>query len=136
MSTTSVLIEELGPRGKRRVRIATVVALIFAALAVYWMYLTLSENNQLEAARWTGLFAGATPKFLAEGLRCEIDPRSEKIGYKIREAELKKIPFMCIIGQKEAEQNTLTLRRHTKGDLGSMTFEEALAAIKDDHEQN
>ncbi|MCK9584676.1 MAG: threonine--tRNA ligase, partial [Candidatus Cloacimonetes bacterium] len=40
-------------------------------------------------------------KFLAEGLRCEIDPRSEKIGYKIREAELKKIPFMCIIGQKE-----------------------------------
>ncbi|MCB5286227.1 MAG: threonine--tRNA ligase [Candidatus Cloacimonetes bacterium] len=75
-------------------------------------------------------------KFLAEGLRCEIDPRSEKIGYKIREAELKKIPFMCIIGQKEAEQNTLTLRRHTKGDLGSMTFEEALSAIKADHEQN
>ncbi|MCB5270265.1 MAG: threonine--tRNA ligase [Candidatus Cloacimonetes bacterium] len=75
-------------------------------------------------------------KFLAEGLRCEIDPRSEKIGYKIREAELKKIPFMCIIGAKEAEQNRLTLRRHTKGDLGSMTFEEALTAIKNDHEQN
>lgn len=75
-------------------------------------------------------------KFLAEGLRCEIDPRSEKIGYKIREAELKKIPFMCIIGAKEAEQNTLTLRRHTKGDLGSMTYDDALAAIKDDHEQN
>ena len=75
-------------------------------------------------------------KFLAEGLRCEIDPRSEKIGYKIREAELKKIPFMCIIGAKEAEQNRLSLRRHTKGDLGSMTYDEALAAIKDDHEQN
>ena len=72
MSTTSVLIEELGPRGKRRVHIATVVALIFAALAVYWMYLTLSENHQLEAARWTGLFAGATPKFLAEGLLATI----------------------------------------------------------------
>ena len=75
-------------------------------------------------------------KFLAEGLRCEIDSRSEKIGYKIREAELKKIPFMCIIGQKEAEQGTLTLRRHTKGDLGAMTYEEALTAIKADHEQN
>ncbi|MDD3104188.1 MAG: threonine--tRNA ligase [Candidatus Cloacimonetes bacterium] len=75
-------------------------------------------------------------KFQTEGLRCEIDSRSEKIGYKIREAELKKIPFMCIIGQKEAEQGTLTLRRHTKGDLGAMSFDQALAAIKEDNEQN
>ncbi|MDY0128486.1 MAG: threonine--tRNA ligase [Candidatus Cloacimonadaceae bacterium] len=75
-------------------------------------------------------------KFQAEGLRCEIDSRSEKIGYKIREAELKKIPFMCIIGQKEAEQGTLTLRRHTKGDLGAMTFDQAITAIKEDDEQN
>lgn len=75
-------------------------------------------------------------RFQAEGLRCEIDSRSEKIGYKIREAELKKIPFMCIIGQKEAEQGTLTLRRHTKGDLGAMSFDQALAAIKEDNEQN
>ncbi|MDD2543249.1 MAG: threonine--tRNA ligase [Candidatus Cloacimonetes bacterium] len=69
-------------------------------------------------------------RFLAEGLRCEVDFRSEKIGYKIREAELKKIPFMCIVGKKEAEESMLTLRRHTKGDLGAMTFEAALQAIK------
>ncbi|MFA7543700.1 MAG: threonine--tRNA ligase, partial [Candidatus Cloacimonadaceae bacterium] len=64
-----------------------------------------------------------------KGLRCEIDYRNEKIGYKIREAELKKIPYMCILGKKEAEEGTLTLRRHTKGDLGAMTLEAALEMI-------
>ncbi|HPF09460.1 MAG TPA: threonine--tRNA ligase, partial [Candidatus Cloacimonadota bacterium] len=57
-------------------------------------------------------------RFLAEGLRCEVDFRSEKIGYKIRDAELKKIPFMCIVGKREAEEGSVTLRRHTQGDLG------------------
>jgi threonyl-tRNA synthetase len=69
-------------------------------------------------------------QLLAEGLRVEIDTRSEKIGYKIREAELKKIPYMCIVGKKEAEEGTLTLRRHTKGDLGAMSFADAIALIK------
>ncbi|MDY0151545.1 MAG: His/Gly/Thr/Pro-type tRNA ligase C-terminal domain-containing protein, partial [Candidatus Cloacimonas sp.] len=64
------------------------------------------------------------------GLRCEIDPRSEKMGYKIREAELKKIPFMCIIGKNEAESKQVTLRQHTKGDLGTMDFAAAVATIK------
>ncbi|MFZ1440568.1 MAG: amino acid ABC transporter permease [Candidatus Microthrix subdominans] len=72
MSTTSVLVEELGPRGKRRVRIATVVALALAALAVYWIYLKLSEANQLEAARWTDLFDGPTLRFLGKGLLATI----------------------------------------------------------------
>jgi threonyl-tRNA synthetase len=65
-----------------------------------------------------------------DGLRCEIDNRNEKIGYKIRDAELKKIPFMCVIGRKEEESGTLTLRRHTVGDLGAMSFAEAVAAIR------
>lgn len=69
-------------------------------------------------------------RMLSLGLRCEIDSRSEKIGYKIREAELKKIPYMCIIGKKEADAGTLTLRRHTKGDLGSMSIDEAINTIK------
>jgi len=69
-------------------------------------------------------------KMLAEGLRCEIDSRSEKVGYKIRESEMKKIPYMCIIGKKEAEDGSLTLRRHTQGDLGSMRIDEALEHIK------
>lgn len=64
------------------------------------------------------------------GLRCEIDPRSEKMGYKIREAELKKIPFMCIVGKNEAASGQVTLRQHTKGDLGTMDFDTAIATIQ------
>ncbi|PKN73159.1 MAG: threonine--tRNA ligase [Candidatus Cloacimonetes bacterium HGW-Cloacimonetes-3] len=63
------------------------------------------------------------------GLRCEIDPRSEKMGYKIREAELKKIPFMCIVGKNEAANGQVTLRQHTKGDLGTMDLDTAIATI-------
>lgn len=69
-------------------------------------------------------------KLLAAGLRCELDPRSEKMGYKIREAELKKIPFMAIIGKNEVETGQLTLRQHTKGDLGAMDLEQAIATLQ------
>ncbi len=71
-------------------------------------------------------------RLLLLGFRSEIDRRSEKIGYKIREAELKKIPFMCIIGKNEAENGQVTLRRHTVGDLGAMSFDEAALKLKED----
>lgn len=80
---------------------------------------------QLDYAR------GLESRLSAAGLRCEVDARGEKIGYKIRDAELKKIPFMCILGKKEQETGTLTLRQHTVGDLGAMDFEAALARIRD-----
>jgi len=72
-------------------------------------------------------------KLLAQGIRAESDLRSEKIGYKIREAELKKIPFMCIIGKNEVENDKVTLRRHTVGDLGSMDLAEAILKINEEH---
>ena len=53
-----------------------------------------------------------------KGFRANIDTRNEKIGFKIREAEMLKIPFIIVIGEKEANTNTLSVRRHTKGDLG------------------
>jgi len=65
------------------------------------------------------------------GFRCELDNRNEKIGYRIRDAELKKIPFMCVLGKKEEEQGTVTLRRHTVGDLGAMGLEEAVNMIRE-----
>lgn len=65
-------------------------------------------------------------QFTKNGIRAEVDFRSEKIGYKIREAEMRKIPYMCIIGKKEFEDTSVTLRRHTIGDLGSMSLQEAL----------
>ena len=58
------------------------------------------------------------------GIRCEVDSRSEKIGYKIREAQISKIPYMLIIGDKEMEEKTIGVRTREDGDIGSMTFEE------------
>ncbi len=65
------------------------------------------------------------------GYRTEIDTRGEKIGYKIRDAELKKIPYMFVIGKNEETESKVTLRQHTKGDLGAMSFDEAIKAIRE-----
>jgi threonyl-tRNA synthetase len=59
-----------------------------------------------------------------------IDFRDEKIGRKIRDAEVKKIPYMLIVGEKEAAEGTVSVRRHGEGDLGSMTIEEFTQKIK------
>ena len=56
-------------------------------------------------------------------IRVSIDERGEKIGRKIRDAELKKVPYMLIIGEKEAGSNSLSIRKHKHGDLGSMSIE-------------
>jgi len=56
----------------------------------------------------------------AAGIRCEVDNRDEKIGYKIREAQLQKAPYMLVIGEKEVENGNLTVRSRDKGDLGAM----------------
>ena len=53
-------------------------------------------------------------------IRVDIDRRSEKIGYKIRSAELQKIPYMAIIGEKEAASGTVSVRRHKEGDKGAL----------------
>ena len=57
-------------------------------------------------------------------LRVEVDSRSEKIGYKIREAQLSKVPYMLIVGDKEQESNTVGVRSKQDGDIGAMTVEE------------
>jgi threonyl-tRNA synthetase len=56
-------------------------------------------------------------------IRGFVDDRNEKIGKKIREAELKKIPFMLIIGEKEAETELVSVRQRLQGDLGSMSID-------------
>ncbi|MBR4087074.1 MAG: threonine--tRNA ligase [Clostridia bacterium] len=67
----------------------------------------------------------------AAGLRVELDERSEKIGYKIREAQMQKIPYMVIIGEKEAEAGTVSVRSRHDGDLGSMPVDDFLNLIKE-----
>ncbi|MDD4370760.1 MAG: threonine--tRNA ligase [Anaerostipes sp.] len=74
-------------------------------------------------------------KFKEHGIRCEMDERDEKIGYKIREAQLEKVPYMLVLGQIEEESNTLSLRSRDKGDIGTMNFEEVIQLIKKEIEE-
>jgi len=71
---------------------------------------------------------------VAAGLRAHIDGRPEKMGYKIREAEVKKIPCMAIVGEKEASSNSVSMRYHGRGDLGmlplSQCIEQLLSEVK------
>ncbi|HNJ58530.1 MAG TPA: threonine--tRNA ligase [Chitinophagaceae bacterium] len=63
------------------------------------------------------------------GVRVEIDDRNEKIGKKIREAELARVPYMLVVGEKEATENKLSVRRQGKGDVGQLTIEEFTKSI-------
>ena len=58
------------------------------------------------------------------GIRCSVDDRAEKVGYKIRQAQLEKVPYMLVIGDNEVEQKNVAVRSRKDGDLGTMTFEE------------
>jgi threonyl-tRNA synthetase len=63
------------------------------------------------------------------GLRVEIDERNEKIGYKIRDWEMKKVPYMLIVGEKEKESNSVSVRKHKEGDKGSLALSEFIDKI-------
>ena len=63
-------------------------------------------------------------ELIKAGIRVEVDNRNEKTGYKIREAELTKIPYMLVVGQKEVEADTVSVRSYKDGDLGAMKVEE------------
>lgn len=65
----------------------------------------------------------------AAGIRVELDTRNEKIGYKIREAQAQKIPYMLVAGDKEAESGSVAVRHRSKGDLGAMPLAEFQAAL-------
>lgn len=69
-----------------------------------------------------------------KGFRCEVDDRSEKIGYKIREAQLEKVPYMVVVGDKDIENNTISIRKRKEGDLGAMTVEQFLEKIVPDRD--
>ncbi|WP_073342124.1 threonine--tRNA ligase [Caldanaerobius fijiensis] len=65
-------------------------------------------------------------------VRVETDKRNEKIGYKIREAQIQKIPYMLIIGDNEVENGTISVRSRKEGDIGSMALDDFIAKIKDE----
>lgn len=63
-------------------------------------------------------------KLEAKGIRCEVDTRSEKTGYKIREAQLQKIPYMLLMGDKDIDGNCVSVRKRGEGDIGAMGVDE------------
>ncbi|MEO8688835.1 MAG: threonine--tRNA ligase [Solirubrobacteraceae bacterium] len=65
----------------------------------------------------------------AGGLRADVDERTESVGRKIREAELRKVPYMLVVGDREAEERAVSLRRHGEGDLGTVTLDEAVERL-------
>lgn len=90
--------------------------------------MSLTERTEEDAKR-------ITAELYAKGIRAEADIRSEKIGYKIREAQMDKIPYMVIIGDKEKESGTVAVRSRKNGDMGVMTVEEFAAIILKETEE-
>jgi threonyl-tRNA synthetase len=81
------------------------------------------------ADRHAGYASGVRAALHAAGLRAEVDDRTESVGRKIREAELRKIPYMLVVGDREAEQDAVALRRHREGDQGTLPLDEAVQRL-------
>ena len=73
---------------------------------------------------------GVYEKLRAAGIRTELDHKDEKVGYKIRQAQLEKVPFMLVLGENEAAEGAITVRSRDKGDLGSAQLDEFIADVK------
>lgn len=73
-------------------------------------------------------------KLEAEGFRVEMDLRNEKVGYKIREAQLQKIPYMLVLGDKECESGMVTVRIRVGGDQGAMSYDEFISKIREERD--
>lgn len=71
-------------------------------------------------------------QFESAGIRCEVDDRSEKIGFKIRSAQLEKVPYMILVGDKDIEAGTISVRARKDGDLGAFSVDDFLAKIKEE----
>ena len=71
-------------------------------------------------------------KMKAVGIRVSVDDRNEKIGYKIREAQMEKVPYMLVVGANEQEAGQVAVRRRDKGDMGAVAVDEFIATIVED----
>ena len=81
------------------------------------------SENQIEYAH------SVCDKLLAQGIRADVDDRNEKMGYRIREAQLQKIPYMLVLGEKERESGSVAVRNRKNGDQGVMSFDDFAAKL-------
>ncbi len=97
------------------------------------LWLTPDQIAVLPISEKFSDYASAIFESLKEqDIRGIIDNRDEKIGRKIRDAEVKKIPFMIIVGEKEQEENKVSIRRHGEGDLGTMKLDSFVSLFKEE----
>ncbi len=102
-----------------------VAVLIEHTAGKFPLWLTPSQAVILPISKKYNDYAEKVLNFLNNyDIRAVLDDRNEKIGKKIRDNELKRIPFLLIVGEKEAENDTVAVRKQGKGDMGAMTFEE------------
>ncbi len=97
-----------------------------APVQVVIMPITDSERDYGELIR---------KRLFEEGIRVELDDRNEKIGHKIREAELQKVPYMLILGKRETQGGTVAVRQRRKGDLGQLVLDSFCERLKEEIEQ-
>jgi len=82
--------------------------------------------------KFTGYAKNVQNKLKIADIRVEIDERSEKIGKKIRDTELMKVPYMIVIGEKEVNEEKISVRRQGKGDMGSKNLDEFIEILKEE----
>lgn len=103
----------------------------FAGAFPYWLapvqvrVVTVSED-------FTEYANAIVSQLQSLGFRIEADVRSEKIGYKIRESQIKKIPYTVIVGEKERSQEMVSVRKYGQGDIGQMSLDTFVSALRDD----
>ena len=76
---------------------------------------------------------GIFGRLIDEGIRAELDTRNEKLGMKIREASVRKIPYMIVVGNKEKEADVITVRVRDGGELKNITLKEFVDRIKEEN---
>ncbi len=84
------------------------------------------------ADRHLGYAGSVREQLTAAGLRAKVDERQEKIGYKIREAQLQKVPYMLVVGDREAAESTVAVRTRSGGDQGSSSLSDFIARAQDE----
>ena len=111
----------------------TIALIIEKFKGAFPVWMAPEQVRVMSLTERTAEYAGKLAEQLRyDGVRAEADVKNEKIGYKIRLAQLDKIPYMLIIGDKEAESGMVSVRSRSEGDLGQMTVEDFIARVREE----
>ena len=104
----------------------------FAGAFPTWLSPVQVKILPISTEKHAGYAKKVAEKLDAMGFRVEVDERNEKIGYKIREAQMQKTPYMLVVGDKEMEESAVGVRNRKDGDLGAMKVEDFIAKLKEE----